>query len=75
MEEGHQKSNGPSYTALFKREVTRCTEEGNYKAAAIFGVDESNIRLSRKRKAVIREYEASMTEIHWTQERTISWNL
>jgi transposase-like protein len=32
--------------AKFKREVIRCAEEnGNLKTAAIFGVDESNVRL------------------------------
>jgi transposase-like protein len=45
MEEGRQKSKRlSSYTAKFKREVIRCTEEkGNCKAAAIFGVHESNV--------------------------------
>jgi transposase-like protein len=44
MEEGRQKSKRLSYTAKFKPEVIRCAEEkGNCKAAAIFGVDESNI--------------------------------
>jgi hypothetical protein len=44
MEEGRQKSKGLSYMAKFKPEVIWCTEEkGNYKAAAIFGLDESNI--------------------------------
>jgi hypothetical protein len=43
MEEGHQKSKILSYTATFKRDVTWCAEKGNHKAAAIFGVDESNI--------------------------------
>jgi transposase-like protein len=48
MEEGHQKSKS-LYTAKFKREVIRCAEEkGNRKAAAIFGVDESNVRLCWK---------------------------
>ena len=38
--------------AKFKREVIRCAEEnGNRKAAAIFGVDESNVRLWRKHNA------------------------
>jgi len=45
--------------AKFKREVIRCTEDkGNRKAAAIFGVDESNVRLWRKHKAVISGCEA-----------------
>jgi transposase-like protein len=47
--EGCQKSKRLSYTAKFKREVIQCTEEkGNRKAAAIFGVDESNVRLWQK---------------------------
>jgi len=46
MEEGRQKSKRLSYTAKFKCKVIRCAEEkGNRKAAAIFGVDESNVRL------------------------------
>jgi len=73
MEEGHQKSKRLSYTAKFKREFIRCTEEkGNRKAAAVFGVDESNVRLWRKHKTAISGCEASLKEIHWTQERTIS---
>jgi hypothetical protein len=59
MEEGHQKSKRLSYTAKFKREVIRCAEKGNHKAAAIFGVDESNIRLWRKHKAAISGCEVS----------------
>jgi hypothetical protein len=60
MEEGRQKSKRLSYMAKFKREVIRCTEEkGNRKATAIFGVDESNIRLLRKQKAAISRCEAS----------------
>jgi hypothetical protein len=48
MEVGRQKS----YTGKFKREVIRCAEEkGNRKAAAIFGVDESKVRLWRKYNA------------------------
>jgi hypothetical protein len=43
MKEGCQKSKRLSYTAKFKCEVIRCAEKGNRKAAAIFGVDESNI--------------------------------
>jgi hypothetical protein len=44
MEEGRQKSKRLSYMAKFKHEVIPCTEEkGNRKAAAIFGVDESNV--------------------------------
>jgi transposase-like protein len=49
MAEGCQKSKRLSYTAKFKHEVIWCTEEkGNHKAAAIFGVNESNIRLWQK---------------------------
>jgi transposase-like protein len=60
MEEGRQKSKRLSYTAKFKREVIRCAEnKGNRKAAANFGVDESNIRLWRKHKAAISGCEAS----------------
>jgi hypothetical protein len=43
VEEGCQKSKRLSYTAKFKREVIWCAEEGNCKAVAIFGVDESNV--------------------------------
>jgi hypothetical protein len=44
MEEGCQKSKRLSYTAKFTHEVIRCAEEkGNCKAAAIFGVNESNV--------------------------------
>jgi transposase-like protein len=60
MEEGRQKSKRLSYMAKFKREVIQCTEEkGNCKAAAIFGVDESNVRLWRKHKAAMSGREAS----------------
>jgi transposase-like protein len=60
MEEGHQKSKRLSYTAEFKREVIWCAEDkGNRKAAAIFGVDESNVRLWRKHKAAMSRCEAS----------------
>jgi hypothetical protein len=46
MEEGRQKSKRLSYMAKFKCKVIRCAEEkGNHKAAAIFGVDESSVRL------------------------------
>ena len=46
--------------AKFKREVIRCAEEnGNRKATAIFGVDESNVRLWWKHKAAISGCEAS----------------
>jgi hypothetical protein len=44
MEEGCQITKRLSYTAKLKCEVIRCAEEkGNHKAAAIFGVDESNV--------------------------------
>jgi len=60
LEEGHQKSKRLSYTAKFKRDVIQCAEDkGNRKAAAIFEVDESNIRLWQKHKAAISECEAS----------------
>jgi transposase-like protein len=60
MEEGRQKSKRLSYTTKFKREVIRCAgEKGNHKAAAIFGVDESNVQLWRKHKAVNIGCEAS----------------
>jgi hypothetical protein len=60
MEEGRQKSKGLSYTAKFRCDVIRCAEEmGNRKAAAIFGVDESNVRLCQKHKAAISRCEAS----------------
>jgi hypothetical protein len=60
MEEGCQKSKRLSYTAKFKREVIWCTEEkGNRKAAAVFEVDESNVRLWRKHKVAINRCEAS----------------
>jgi transposase-like protein len=60
MEEGRQKSKRLSYTAKFKHEVIRCAEEKeNRKAAAIFGVKESNVRLWRKHNAAIIGREAS----------------
>jgi hypothetical protein len=60
MEEGREKFERLSYMAKFKREVIRCSEEkGNCKAAAIFGVDESNIRLWQKHKTLISGREAS----------------
>jgi hypothetical protein len=46
MEEGRLKSKRLSCMAKFKHEIIWCTgENGNHKATAIFGVDESNIRL------------------------------
>jgi hypothetical protein len=58
LEEGRQKSK--RYTAKFEREVIWCAEEkGNRKAAAIFGVDESNVRLWWNHKTVISGCEAS----------------
>jgi len=60
MEERRQKSKRLSYTAKFKCEVIRYAEDkGNGKAAAIFGVDESNVRPWRKHKAAISGCEAS----------------
>jgi len=60
MEEGRQKSKRLSYIAKFKHEVIQCAEKkGKRKAAAIFGVDESNVRLWRKHKTVISGCEAS----------------
>jgi hypothetical protein len=46
--------------AIFKHEVVWCAEEReNHKAAAIFGVDDSNVQLWRKHKAVNSKYEIS----------------
>jgi hypothetical protein len=60
MEAGRQNLKRLLYTAEFKREVIWCTEEkGNHKAAALFGADESNVRLWQKHKAVISACEAS----------------
>ena len=60
MGEGRQKSQRLSYTAKFKREVIRCSEnKGKRKAAVIFAVDKSNVQLWRKHKAVISGCEAS----------------
>jgi len=60
MEEGRQKSKRLSYTAKFKREVIWCAQEkGNHRAAAIFGVDESNTLLWRKHETAISGCEAS----------------
>jgi transposase-like protein len=59
MEEGRQKSKRLSYTAKFKREVIRCAEvKGNHKAAAIFGVNESNTSLWQKHNVAIGGCEA-----------------
>jgi hypothetical protein len=60
MEEGRQKSKRLSCTVKFKREVIRCAEDkGNRKAAAILGVDESNVQLWQKHNAAISGCEAS----------------
>jgi hypothetical protein len=59
MEEGCQKPTRLPYMAKFKRDVIRYAEKGNRKAAAIFGVDESNVRLWLQHKAVISGFEAS----------------
>jgi len=45
--------------AKFEHEVIRCAEKGNRKAAAIFGVNESNVQLWRKHNAAIGGCEAS----------------
>jgi hypothetical protein len=46
--------------AKFKSQVIRCTEDkGKRKATAIFGVDESNVQLWQKHKALISGCEAS----------------
>jgi hypothetical protein len=46
--------------AKFKREVIRCTKEkGNRKAAAIFGVNESNVQPWQKHNAAIIRREVS----------------
>jgi hypothetical protein len=60
MDEGRQKSERLSYTAKFKCEVIWYAEEkGNHKVDAVFGVDESNVRLWWKHKAAISGCEAS----------------
>jgi transposase-like protein len=63
MEEGRQKSKRLSYTAKFKREVIRCAEEkGNRKAAAIFGINESNVQLwqnTTQRSAGLKRHEGN----------------
>jgi transposase-like protein len=63
MEEGCQKYKRLSHTANFKREIIRCAEKRNQKAAAIFGVDESNVRLWRKHNAAISRCEASQRKL------------
>jgi len=56
--------------AKFKREVIRCAEDkGNCKATAIFGVDESNVRLWRKHKAAISGCEASQKKFTGPKKR------
>jgi hypothetical protein len=70
IEEGCQKSKRLSYTAKLKREVIRCAEEkGNRKDAAIFGVDESNVRLWRKHKAEISGCEVSRRKFSGPKKR------
>jgi hypothetical protein len=60
MEEGRQKSKRLSYVVKCKHEVIQCAEEkGNRKAAAVFGVDESNVQLWRKHNAAISSREAT----------------
>ena len=69
MEEGCQKSKRLQYTAKFKREFIRCAEDkANRKAAAIFGVDESNVWLWRKHKAAINGCEASRKKFNGPKE-------
>ena len=69
MEEGLQKSKRLSYTAKFKHEVIRCAEDkGSRKAAAIFRVDESNVRLRWKHKAPISRFEASRKKFTVTKK-------
>jgi hypothetical protein len=59
--------------AKFNREVIRCAEEkGNRKATGIFGVDESNVPLWWKHKAVISRCEASQRKFSGPQEGMIS---
>jgi len=56
--------------AKFKCEVIRYTEDkGNRKAAAIFGVDESNIRLWQKHKPAISGCEASRKKFTGPKKR------
>jgi hypothetical protein len=62
MEEGRQKSKRLLYTAKFRREVIWCAEQRNHKAAAIFGVDESNVQLWQKHNAVISGCEESRSK-------------
>ena len=62
MEKRRPKSKRLSHTAKFKREVTQCAQEnGNCKAAAIFGVDESNVRHgnTRQQSAGVRRHEGN----------------
>jgi hypothetical protein len=60
MEKGCQKSKRLSYMAKFKHKVIQCAEEkGNRKDTAIFGADESNVRLWQKHKTAISKCEAS----------------
>jgi hypothetical protein len=65
MEDRRQKSKRLSYKGKFKREVIRCAEKGNCKAAAIFGVDESNVRLcgnTRQQSAGVRHHEGNSVD-------------
>jgi len=74
MERGCQKSKRLSHTAKFKLEVIRCAEDkGNCKAAAVFGVDDSSVRLAETQGGDQWVW-GVMREIYWTQERMISWN-
>ena len=68
MEDGCQKSKRLSYTAKFTHEVIRWAEKGNCKAAAIFGVDKSNVQQWRKHKTAISGCEASRRKFTGTKK-------
>jgi len=69
MEEECQKTKRLSYAAKFKRKVIQCAEEkGNCRAAAIFGVDGSNVRLWRKHKTSINGCQASQRKFTGPKE-------
>jgi hypothetical protein len=72
MEEGRQKYKRLSYTAKFKHEFIRCAEKGQSRC---------NFWSWWKQRSTVVETQDSdqwvwgvTKEIHWTQERTISWN-
>jgi hypothetical protein len=56
IEEKRQKSNRLSHTEKFICEVIQCAVKGNHKDAAIFGVDESKVRMWRKHNAAISRF-------------------